>query len=257
MKSVNKKALIATVVTLIIIGGIFIRMTNNIREYTFNEDIETIEVDGKSDKIKLVLSDDNKTHVKCRKTNTIRIENNTLIIKEERDIFNFINLDNPKTTIYLPEKDYEKLVIDAVSSSIELKDRIAFNGIKVNNVGGSIDVDIDVKKSVVLSSTSGSIKLNEINCEEIGIFTVSGSIKLEDVISNSSLIIESTSGSIKLDDVDSQNIEITSVSSSIEGNFLSDKQYDISTISGSINIPLSSGNQTCRIETVSGSIDIE
>ena len=257
MKSVTKKALIATVVTLIMIGGIFTRMTNNTKEYTFNEDIEVIEVDGKSDKIKLVLSDDDKTHVKCRKTNTIKIENNTLIIKEERDIFNFINLDNPKTTIYLPEKDYEKLIIDAVSSSIELKDRIAFNGIKVNNVSGSIDVDIDVKKSVVLSSTSGSIKLNEINCEEIGIFTVSGSIKLEDVISNSSLIIESTSGSIKLDDVDSQSIEITSVSSSIEGNFLSDKQYDISTISGSVNVPLSSGNQTCHIETVSGSIDIE
>ena len=67
MKTVNKKALIATVVTLIMIGGIFTRMTNNIREYTFNEDIETIEVDGKSDKIKLVLSNDDKTHVKCRK----------------------------------------------------------------------------------------------------------------------------------------------------------------------------------------------
>lgn len=257
MKTVNKKALIATVVTLIIIEGVFTKVTNNIREYTFNEDIETIEVNGKSDKIKLVLSDDDKTHVKCRKTNTIRIENNTLIIKEERDIFNFINLDNPKTTIYLPEKDYEKLIINAVSSSIELKDRISFNEIQVNNISGSIDVDIDVKEKAILSSSSGSIKLNEINCEEIGISTVSGSIKLEDVISNSSLIIESTSGSIKLDDVDSQSIEITSVSSSIEGNFLSDKQYDISTISGSVSVPLSIGNQTCRIETVSGSIDIE
>ena len=166
-------------------------------------------------------------------------------------------MDNPKTTIYLPEKDYEKLIIDAAFSSIELKDRISFNEIQLNNISGSIEVDIDVKEKAVLSSTSGSIKLNEINCEEIGISNVSGSIKLEDVISNSSLIIESTSGSIKLDDVDSQNIEITSVSSSIEGNFLSDKQYDISTISGSINIPSSSGNQTCHIETVSGSIDIE
>ena len=73
-----------TIVTLIMIGGIFTRMTNNTKEYTFNEDIEVIEVDGKSDKIKLVLSDDDKTHVKCLKTNTIKIENNTLIIKEER-----------------------------------------------------------------------------------------------------------------------------------------------------------------------------
>ena len=35
MKNVNKKALIATVVTLIIIGGIFTRMINNTKEYTF------------------------------------------------------------------------------------------------------------------------------------------------------------------------------------------------------------------------------
>ena len=63
MKNVNKKALIATVVTLIMIGGIFTRMTNNTKEYTFNEDIEVIEVDGKSDKIKLVLSDNDKIHV--------------------------------------------------------------------------------------------------------------------------------------------------------------------------------------------------
>ena len=71
------------------------------------------------------------------------------------------------------------------------------------------------------------------------------------------MIIETTSGSIELDKVDSPSIEVSSVSGSINATILSSKQYDISTVSGSISTPQNKGNETCVIETVSGSINIK
>ena len=257
MKSVNTKAAIATIVVLIITGGFIKQMMNNTKEYTISESIKNIEVYGQSDRVKIGLSKDDETHITCRKTNKVKVNGDTLVIKEERVLFKIINFNNPDIEIYLPEKEYEKLVVNTVSGSIELNDRLGFENAQIESVSGSIDSDIDVKDKVTYSSTSGSLNIQDLDCDNLGISTISGSIKLDNIISNTSMIIETTSGSIELDKVDSPSIEVSSVSGSINATILSSKQYDISTVSGSISTPQNKGNETCVIETVSGSINIK
>lgn len=257
MKSVNTKAAIATIVVLIITGGFIKQMMNNTKEYTISESIKNIEVYGQSDRVKIGLSKDDETHITCRKTNKVKVNGDTLVIKEERVLFKIINFNNPDIEIYLPEKEYEKLVVNTVSGSIELNDRLGFENAQIESVSGSIDSDIDVKDKVTYSSTSGSLNIQDLDCDSLGISTISGSIKLDNIISNTSMIIETTSGSIELDKVDSPSIEVSSVSGSINATILSSKQYDISTVSGSISAPQNKGNETCVIETVSGSINIK
>lgn len=256
MKSVNIKATIATLIVLMTIGGFIGKMISDVKEYTIDESISSVEIYGKSDNIKINLSKDDNIHISCSKSNKIKTSDNILAIKEEREAFKTINFNNPDIKIHLPEKEYEKLMIDTISSSIELADRLSFNNVKIENVSGSIDSDIEVKDTAAYSSTSGSLNIFNLDCKNLDISSISGSIKVKNVVSSASMIIETTSGSINLEKVDSPSIEISSVSGSINGTILSSKQYEVSTVSGSISLPQNKGDETCIIETVSGSINI-
>lgn len=257
MKSVNVKAAIATLVVLVVIGGFIKQMMSDVKEYTISENFENIEVYGQSDRVKIGLSKDNNTYISCRKSDKVKLSGNTLVVKEEREFFKIINFNNPDTKIYLPEKDYKKLLIDTVSSSIELDDELSFENVQIKSVSGSIKSNILVQDTATFSSTSGSLNIQDLDCDSVGISTISGSIKLDNIICNTSMIIETTSGSLNFDKVDSPSIEISSVSGSINGKILSSKQYTVSTVSGSISVPQNKGDETCVIETVSGSINIK
>lgn len=257
MSNVNKKAAVATVIVLLIIAAFWGGFMEKTRKYTISENYDNVEVYGQSSSIVICLSSDNNTYVKCKRNDRVNVNGDTLTIKEEREWFRFISFANPKLEIYLPEKEYEKLMIDTVSGSVNLQDRISFINVEIESTSGSIDADIEIADKAVFESTSGSVKIEDLNNSELAVSTLSGSIKLNNVISERSIIIETTSGSVKLDKVDSENIEISTVSGSVNGSILSDKQYQVSTVSGSVNIPESRGNESCRIETLSGSINIE
>lgn len=257
MDSVNKKAAIATIIVLAIIAAFCSGFMENTKKYTVNDYFENVSVDVKDSSVRICLSQDNNAYVKCQRSDDVDVSGNTLKIKEEREWFRFLNFSNPKIEIYLPEREYKKLVIDAVSGSADLRDRISFEDAEVESISGSIEVDIEISNKAVFSSASGSLRLEDLNCRELSLSTISGSVKLDKVISDKSMIIETTSGSLKLDKIDSKSIEITTVSGSVNGEILSDKQYQISTLTGSVSIPESRGSESCKIETVSGSIDIE
>ena len=252
MSDTNKKAAIATAIVLLIIAAFWTGFMEKTKKYTISEDFDNITVYGQNSSIKV----DDKAYVKCKRNDRVNVNEDTLTVKEESKWFKLINFDNTRIEIYLPDKEYDRLFIDTVSSSVNINDRITFENVEIESTSGSIETDIDVRDKAIISSASGSVKINDLNNRELAVSTLSGSIKLKDVISDESMIIETASGSVKLDKVDSDYIEITAVSGSVNGKILSNKQYKVSTVSGSVNIPLSSGNNNCVIETVSGSIDI-
>lgn len=256
MSDTNKKAAIATAIVLLIIAAFWTGFMEKTKKYTISEDFDNITVYGQNSSIKVCSSLDDKAYVKCKRNDRVNVNGDTLTVKEESKRFKLINFDNTRIEIYLPDKEYDRLFIDTVSSSVNINDRIIFENVEIESTSGSIETDIDVRDKAIISSASGSVKINDLNNRELAVSTLSGSIKLKDVISDESMIIETASGSVKLDKVDSDYIEITAVSGSVNGKILSNKQYKVSTVSGSVNIPLSSGNNNCVIETVSGSIDI-
>lgn len=257
MSDTNKKAAVATAIVLLIIVAFFTGFMEKTKKYTISENFDNVEIEGQSSSIRICLSSDNNTYVRCKGNDRVNVYGDTLAVKEEKEWFSFISFSSPRIEIYLPEREYEELMIDTLSGSVDLKDRISFMNVEIESISGSIDADIEVADRVVFDSTSGSVKIEDLNNTELAVYTVSGSVRLNNVISESSMIIETTSGSVKLDNVDGNSIEISTVSGSVNGKILSAKQYHVSTVSGSVNVPDSNGAGSFNIETVSGSIDID
>ena len=80
------------------------------------------------------------------------------------------------------------------------------------------------------------------------------------MIAEGLLRIDGTSGSVKLSDCDAGEVTVEVSSGSVSGNFLTPKQYDLRSTSGSVSAPSSVAPSEsasvgrCTVRTTSGSI---
>ncbi len=202
-------------------------------------------------KCKIIYYDSNKI------THSIDVSENTLEIRSEyKDwtsyIFN-INIGRIMT-IYLPEKEYERLYISTVGGNINMGE-FEFEDTELNTVSGNVDAYVSGQLDI--STTSGDVNVTGRTDDKAKISSVSGNIKLDKFISES-LSVDTTSGNVYLDMSDGDKINITTVSGNVGGYLLGDKEIIMDTVSGYIDVPESvKGKPLCDIHTVSGNIELK
>ena len=198
-------------------------------------------------------------------------------------------------TVFLPEREYGSLTVELTSGSLEIPEDFVFSALTVQNVSGAVKLAASADrlnvhttsgaisvngvraKQAEIGSTSGSIRLSEVNAEEtLTVETTSGSVTLEkcsareifacstsggirlsEADAEDTLTVESISGGIRLDGGQAQKTEITSSSGSVKGTVTGEYLYDVRTSSGSISVPESGGSRLFRVTTSSGSVRIE
>lgn len=110
---------------------------------------------------------------------------------------------------------------------------------------------------VVLSSTSGSIKYSDTNCDNFTAGTTSGSISIKDFVCKKANL-SSTSGSISTTSLACTKLTSGSTSGSIKCDNLDCKSFSVDTTSGSVNLELDYMISTdSSIDTTSGSVTVE
>ncbi len=107
--------------------------------------------------------------------------------------------------------------------------------------------------STAAASQSGNIVLADVSCGALGLVSQSGTVKLENVSVREALTVSTSSGSVKIEESDAGSIEIETMSGSVHCSFLTPKTYVTKTSSGSVSVPETTGGE-CRITTSSGSI---
>lgn len=209
-------------------------------------------------------------------------------------IFN-IDFTEYRITIYLPTGNYENVTLRSVSGDIEVPEGMSCNTAYMYSISGNIFFSAKVNSKLESVSTSGDITIKKImsqvytqsstsdeliaqqnmHCTDVKAITVSGDISLSDFSCNT-LDISSTSGKIKMNSIDALSIKSNSISGNIEldkcnalklsletisgdvsGKLTRHKSYSTSTVSGKVNVPPSSGSETCDVSTVSGNITFE
>lgn len=197
--------------------------------------------------------------------------------------------------IYLPKRDYANLYIYSTSGNVFVPDDFKFDEVDIKNVSGNIEflsnvkdsftastvsgrietanvaakklslesvsgkvgaTNIDSENAIEIINTSGPILLENINAKKIEVETLSGRVSLEDVVAFEEINIESLSGIIKFDKVDASSIILYSTSGNIIGNFLTEKTFDVETVSGKVTLPEIQKGNKCTIKTISGNITI-
>ena len=144
------------------------------------------------------------------------------------------------------------------SSTVTISIPESYNcSLDIENVSGKIEINGIASGKTYIENVSGKITITNTFVEKLDCETVSGAIDISQFSSASTIDIESVSGSIKLQDINCDHITIESVSGSVNTSILGNyEDYNIE-IEGLFNNKTidNNGHKSLNIETVSGSIN--
>ncbi len=319
MKKGTKIALI--VAACLLVAGLIICIatmaTNNWENLSWNEEIEmksvtvdhvftNIRIHTAEADIRLMPAEDGVCRVEYPvgkySDYNISTENGVLAVQyqDSRKWYEFISFGfsfkERAVKVYLPQVEYDALMLSTASGDIAVDLGVAYTSAKVTTASGDIAFHANVKADCDLQSTSGDVLLHnirsvgnvkvqstsgkctatDITCqrffaksasgdlvlgnivaEEFTADTLSGEIRLADC-EGEKLTLECTSGDIKFSRCDGKDITLTTVSGDIEGSFKSAKLFESHTVSGDISLPRSEAvDSRCTIKTTSGDVEID
>ena len=188
---------------------------------------------------------------------------------------NFLNIENQGRTLTIGLFHREK--DKSATSEEKLLQQPLFPVIKnipFNNAKLKISLPADWQKKLSAVSTSGDLRMKEINLTEVDIAsksgdfrltgnqvkrikmkTTSGDIRMEKMASDWTLI-ESTSGDLIFDDFQTQAAELKSTSGDIKG-FASFDSLNAETVSGDIRLKIREIPEKTWLKSISGDVSIK
>ena len=274
------------------------------KTYIVSEEFKNIELDSKDANVSIKRSDDDICKVVCGENDKVyhdvEVKNGVLTIKRNHKeiwFFSIIGLsDLNKMEIYLPSDNYDSLMVNAKSGSVEILDNFVFENVEIDSQSGNITIekiqsknvtstlksgnirlkdiksinvhlqtksgDVTIENAILdgdvsVSCDSGSVKMSDLKSDLLTISTKSGIINLSNVLIDNNMTLISQSGTVKLNACDSETLKITTSSGSVRGSLRSPKIFITKSKSGNISVPASITGGKCEIETRSGNIKIE
>lgn len=250
--------------------------TELVYEETYNEALDNLKVITTSNDVVIEEKETDSINVKVydRKDAkpTSKVENNTLIIENEREEkigFSFGINGNSRIVITVPKNSTYNLDVEGTSSDVDSS--INLKDVNIDTKSG----DISLKDSIntVINTTSGDITVGDTNkleattnsgdiktgnvTESIYAKATSGDFLLGDI--NGKLTLNTTSGDIKINKVNLKNNSTIKV---ISGDVLIGKTNDIyidaHAVSGDIKVNKNNrkSDYELKIDTTSGDITV-
>lgn len=235
------------------------------KTHEVDKDFQNIRISADVYDVRLLPSKDNRCKVVCAEgtdvTCTVAVEGDTLVIEQtdQRDWWKYIgfNWQERKLIVYLPKTQYNEFTMESMDGDVEIPEDFAFTEVSIHNTSGDISFGAAVKETLSMETVSGDLELQNVTAKNIELQSISGDIECLRVMAQEQMRMESTSGEIELKRCDAATMFLKTVSGDVEGTLLSGKMFEIDTVSGDVEIPVSSTGGTCRIETISGDIEIE
>lgn len=176
--------------------------------YEVDEAFENISIDNTQCDITLLPSTDGKFKAVCTSleniTHEVKVENNTLMIKEidDRHWYEYvgINLTNNEIILYLPETQYKRLTVNGNTSDIEISNKFSFESIDAIVTTGDITVKASVSDTLSLESTTGEISVSGTNPKKMTLESETGKVKVGSCTVDS-LTVSTGTGDISLNSV--------------------------------------------------------
>jgi len=212
---------------------------------------------------------------------TISSNSGTLNISGFTDWYALFKLNlfwhTSKVTITLPANWKGNVVINGQSGNVSVSGLQRENTVDIKTGSGNLQVadctlsslnlnqnsgNISINTTKILNTLSvqgrsGNLKINSSECKYGNLEISSGNVNLTEFTAEETLIASTHSGNITLTKVDSPSLTLHSDSGNISGTIASEKIFTVSTNSGTVNVPASSGTETCEITTKSGNVNIK
>ena len=262
----------------VICGGVIaVKGTNMFTEtdlientYEAEGDFSKISVSVITDDVLFAVAEDGRCRVECLDRegmeHDVRVENDTLIVTSEGesgftfnfDIDNLFTMNNsPKMVIYLPETEYESLIIDGTTSDVYIDAGITFDDLMITVTTGDVTIkDYESEGDINVNLRTGDFQLVNTTCANLTYNGNTGDVTLSDVRVSLNISIDITTGDVVFDHSDAFNIDVGITTGDIEGSLLSAKSFDCSVTTGDISVPADGNGGNCHMRIVTGDIYI-
>jgi len=253
--------------------------------YEITEPFDSINISEIECDVQFLPSQDGKCKITATESekiyNEITVTDGTLNIKR-RDVrewyerVSFFGFEDITLALYLPQNEYNNLILKTVSGDTDLPKNFTFRTAKisstsgdialscvvsgdlnVNSISGDVEIDgISSNASVGVKTVSGDIEIEKISAKRLSVNSTSGAVEIKDTVAENDFYANTVSGKIRLEHFDAASLEIKSTSGSVYCELLSQKNVNAKSTSGKINVPEGINGDPCKITTVSGSIKV-
>ena len=181
--------------------------------YDVSEKFQNISIDGDTENIKFVFSEEEKCRVVCfeeeNDLHTVGVEDQTLTI-EKKDRKGFwwnvsIATESPSITVYLPEKVYKELSIESDTGDVEIPKEFSFDTINVNLDTGDMSCLASAEGDIRVRTDTGHITIADVTASGMLLSSDTGKMELSDVKISGDLEIQEHTGKVVLENVKCRN----------------------------------------------------
>ncbi len=226
------------------------------KTYTVEETFSNISIQGEDATVSLVPSTDGTCKVVCTENEAIydkvAVVDNTLTIErvDERQWYHNVGMhfEEAEITVYLPESEYEKLVIDNDSGRVDVLSDFTFAEANVHNTSGRTNFMADVEGTLKVENTSGGMYVGENCVGDLSIKGTSGTIEVMSVVATGTVEVDGSSGGISVSKVECENIFVENTSGVLHLSEI--------TATGDVNVKGTSGGvhlEDVECKTLTGS----
>lgn len=230
-------------------------------------DVTKINLEFKSSDLNVFFTDDKDIRVvqyafrELSEEDLFKVEKTSSSIhiseynKPRFHFFYFGIMDGMAYDIYLPKTYEGSLEVKAISGDIEVNENLKFEDLVISSTSGDIKMGNVEAKSIRVETTSGDIKLQKLVEDTLRLKSVSGDIQVEEA--HGTIEAKTTSGSIELQKIEG-NVDLSSISGDIKSDdFKITGNSKIKTTSGNVRTYINQ-ESNCEIQTksVSGNVTL-
>lgn len=273
--------------------------------YQVDDAFRNIRIDSDTDEIRFVPAKDGSCKVECFEhetmLHTVSVQNGTLqiAVTDSRAWYEHVTLfstGSPKITVFLPEREYDSLVIQEDTGDIDIPKDFSFNSVSITATTGDVEFRASVSGTAEIRLSTGSMQLENISAGALALKVSTGHVQVSDVACDGDVSVEvstgradlqniscknfittgdtgrielqqltasgrisikRTTGDVKFTDCDAAELDIRTDTGDVRGTLLSDKIFFTDTDTGRISVPRSTSGGTCDISTDTGDIDVK
>ena len=187
-----------------------------------------------------------------------------------------IHIGSPKTTVRLPQKQYDALTVKAATGNVCMEGGLRFGDVEMRLTTGSITLTDLNAKSLLLQTNTGKVDLSRVICTETAGMVVgtgaihgkditcrelvatggTGNILLVNALAGERLTVTGGTSDVEFIACDAREINVSTATGNVRGTLRSGKTFDAETDTGRVRVPENSGHGTCHIRTKTGDIHI-
>ncbi len=271
---------IITAAVLILLGTLIFTVTMAVNEWDFTklntteyetntyeitEDFENILINTDTVDIEILPCESGKCKVICEEdkkaTHSVKVTDNVLTIEKSNsskwyENINIINYGYPKISVYLPDVQFEDIIVRESTGDITAEKINAAN-IEISVSTGNINAkDITCSENIKIKVSTGKLNLKNTDCKNLFTEGNTGDITLNNVIANEKFSIVRTTGDVIFKACDAKEVYTETNTGDITGSLLTEKTFSTKTNTGDIEIPQTLNGGKCELTTTTGDINI-